>query len=352
MSSFGTTSRHAKSRLSDMVINEVSLVDAAANLRKFVLTKRNDDMNTQKMTLKLPAAAKQAMMDGIGQALDKATALASVVGDAETDDAAAVPEELNTALKQIGEMFNGMAAQYGGSAPATDAGAAQPPPAPASPGEAAPSPDMGKALDATAKGLPSECKDGSNFKQLLNDGDSFKTLLHKAVAAGHLEVAAWEKLDKAGRKIAGARFTKLTELHDTLGKLLNELAYDEAAEAKAGMEAEKAKTPPPPPPKKPAEAAPAAKGAEGTVAKSDGTALESEAVILMKGMKELIEAQGKQILAQGKELAAIGKAHGVTNAGSVEGEAAPEPSSNVQWASDMSAAVAKKHKANGATGRA
>jgi hypothetical protein len=359
--SLNDTIRRAKSVLSDMVINEVSMVDAAANLRKWVVTKNEDGkMNepAKKMTLKLPTAAKQALMDGLGQVIDKVTALASVVGDAETDDASAVPEELSTALKQVGEMISGMATQYAGAgtaaagadqAPAATSGApseAQPPP---NPNAGAPA---GKSADPTAKALPSERHDGDNIKTLLHDGDSFKTLLHKTVGAAHVELAAFERLDKAGRKMAGARYKKLADLHDNLGKLLNELAYDESAEASgaaaaAAGEAEKAKKPPPPPEKKPAaEGVPAAKNETAPVAKSDETAVAlAEAQATIKKMADALDTQGKRLAEVEKTAAAVSKVQGVSNAGSVDGPA-PTPSTSVQWAPDMSEAISKR-KANG-----
>ena len=95
-----TIQRRAKSRLVNMDIQEVSVVDKAANLREFVLLKRDTMTTTEKMTLKLPGDAKQGIIDGLAQALDKATALAAMVGDAEVADDATVPAELSAALTQ------------------------------------------------------------------------------------------------------------------------------------------------------------------------------------------------------------------------------------------------------------
>lgn len=321
--SLAESHRRAKARLEDMAINEVSLVDQAANLRKLVVTKRNDDMAnaTNKASLKLPSAAKQSMMDGIGQALDKLTALATMVGDAETDDAAAVPGELANALKQTGETLTGMAAQFAAAPPAEGA-----PPANAG-AEGAPPPPDTAGKSNTEKALPTPQKDPP-FKTEQHEGDSLKTLYHKTIAAAHNEVAEWGRLDKAGRKIKGERYKKLSDLHDNLGKLLNELAFDEAAEAAAADGAAKAK--------KPAEAE------EKAPAKKGETAPEpSEAVTLLREMKGLMETQGKRILAVEESVA---KGVVSSNAGHLD-DAPPPPKNVVQWSNDMSEAVAKRRQA-------
>jgi hypothetical protein len=314
-----------------MMVQEVSLVDAAANLRKFVVLKR-DGMTTdktEKMTLKLPSAAKQGIMDGIGQILDKLTALATMVGDAEEDDAAAVPEELGTALMQQAEMLEGMATQY---APAAAAGAegAEGNPSEATPPAAGGSPDMtggapataGKAANPTSKALPAELHDGDSLKQTLHDGDSLKTLLHKSIAAAHVEISGLDRLDKAGRKIAGARFKKLSDLHDTLGKLLNELAFDEAAEAAAG----------------------AGTGAEKGETKKDVSDLAT-VVKTAQETRETLTAKMAELEARVNKVAA---APASSNAGSLEGGGAA-PSDN-KWPLDMSESVRKKREARQASG--
>lgn len=300
-----------------MMVQEVSLVNQAANLRKFVLVKR-DDMTTPtqattKMTLKLPSAAQQGLMDGLAQVLDKLTALATMVGDAEKDDTASVPTELTTALNQVSEMIEGMSSQYG--APPPDETAA----APSAPGtEAAgtppatpPAPEAGKALDPAAKNLPPECKDGSSFKQELHDGDSLAQLLHKGIALAHTELAT---VDKAGRKMAGARYKKLSELHDSLGKLLNELAFDEASAAEAG------------------------KAGTEKIAKAD----ESQLTELVKRANETIETLKKRLGEVEGTVAQVAKSTVPSNGGPLEGSGAP---SEVKWGFDMSAEVAKKKAA-------
>ncbi len=226
-----TATRRAKARLTNMSINEVSVVDRAANETRFVLVKRDAMGNVQKMTLKLPTEAKQQIMDGLAKALDTITALATMVSDAEEDDTATIPAELASALSATGEQLTALASQY-----------AAPPPAAPTEGAAPPAPDAEKATpgaplpgqpaapvlpggtpDPLAKGLPTPLADGSNWAPQRDD--NFATLLRKAVAVAHIEIA---ELEKAGRKIKGDRYKKLTELHGTLGSLLNELAFDEA----------------------------------------------------------------------------------------------------------------------------
>lgn len=309
--------RRAKARLTDMMVQECSVVDAAANLRKFVLIKRDDtmgDTNVQKEALKLPSAAKQGIMDGLAQALDKLTALATLVGDAEVDDAAAVPPDLGAALNQTAELMEGMAAQYC-AAPPTDeappAGAEGEPPPPAAGAEGGVAPPAGKSVDGVevGKGLPSEQHDGESMKEQ-HDGDSLSQVMRKAVAAAHIELAS---LEKAGRKIATARYKKLSELHDTLGKLLNELAYDDAAEAA---------------------------GASASDAKKDAG---NEA--LKKAVEEGKAAQtalATKLAEQDKQIAVLSKQQGVSNSRPVEGGGAPPQA--VVWPFDMSAAL-KKNKA-------
>lgn len=357
MTELAATIRRAKARLADMTINEVSVVDKAANLRNFVLTKKDDAMpKTEKMTLKLPAAAQQALMDGLGQVIDKVTALASVVGDAEKDDTAAVPEELNTSLTQIAQMLTGMASQYGGAGSAAAgagsaaAGADTAPGGTNGPSEQQPpgnpngGADQGKSLDGTQKALPPEHKD-PGMKTELHDGDSLKTILRKAIAVAAAEVVAFEALEKAGRKMAGARYKKLAELHDNLGKLLNELAYDESAEAKgaAEAEAEKAKKPPVPPAK---EDAPAAKSEPSP----EVAALTKQVAELTEKLGAALAKSGEQetkIAKLGTELSAVSKVQGVSNAGPVDGPPTSTDGSKpaVVWPVDMSAHVAKKREA-------
>jgi hypothetical protein len=238
----------AKNRLTSMVVQEVSLVDRAANQEVFLLLKR-DNMATNVMKLKLPKAAKTSLMEGLAKVLDQVTGLATVIGDSEEDDTAAVPDDVYATLKGCSDHLATLANAGNGAAPPLDAppsdGAETEPPnqvtASAAPGTAPPATAPGALpgsaplavasppLDAAQKGgLPSEQRDSTNIAQPMREGDNLQSELRKCIALAHVELASYEK---AGRKIAAARYGKLRELHDNLGKLLNELAYDQANEA-------------------------------------------------------------------------------------------------------------------------
>jgi hypothetical protein len=340
--------RKATHELSEFDVQEVSLVDRAANKMRFAVTKRSGGMpgmkkmakadwvaraktlksaldaamlklrkadGVTKLDLSLPADAKEGLMTALAESLDKLSAIATMVGDAKVDDAAQPPADLGGALAQVCEMLEGAAVQFAGyteegagapgEKPAEGAGA-QPPPPPegagpppeqkryvgkaeldnltaatvtiqaaqtqlwsasdmmgkdpagaskklaqissmlesaagfmgAATGAMSPAPEGEAAKSAASKGLPPELGDGDSLKTELHDGDSLRTELHdgdslkselhKCVAVAHATAA---KLTKAGRKIAGARYEKLKTLHDTLGGLLNDLAYDEASGA-------------------------------------------------------------------------------------------------------------------------
>lgn len=281
------TSPRAKAKLADMMVGEVSLVDAAANLRKFVIQKRNSTMKLDKadLSLKLPPDAKRAIMEGLSQGLDKLTALATIVGDADEDETAAVPDELVSALEQCADIVDGLADQYQSAGAGADGEGGKPPvqgegqpatgpmsPPGEAPGNVGPS---GKALmkflgeyvpaakmayvaklleTATPGGKPPEklsapFAEGHNLtggtrevgmgtSDLPNgldhgiimaggDGSALGAEFRKSVGVANLELAAQEK---GGRKISSARYQKLQDLHGHLGKLLNELAYDKAAD--------------------------------------------------------------------------------------------------------------------------
>jgi hypothetical protein len=333
--------RTAKARLSEMITQEVSMVDAAANLRRFVVVKRNDTMSEQvaKVALRLPPEAKRGIMDGLATALDKLTALATVVGDAEEDAQVFVPPDLGDALRQCSELVAGLADQYA-AAPAP----AEPPPADAN----APAPDAGvppeigapapaePAMMGLGKALPPPEKDSLTLapeKDPLTMAPQTKSAIAEAFKACASEMA---ETMKAGRKIAGQRYKKLAELHDTLGKLLNELAYDDAADA-AGIAG--------------AEGAPAAKacatGGKDKTKKEDETPVAKAADPSVTQVLALAKAGAEAIAKQG-EAVAKSRTPETPRARSAEGGGAP---SAVRWPLDMSAALAKRKKAEGKAAR-
>lgn len=302
------------------------MVDSAANLRRFVIVKRDEGsvmsekQKTTKVALRLPTEAKQGIMDGLGQVLDKLTAIAGMVGEAEADDAATVPADLGMALTQCADLIKGLADQYAPAAPA-EGEQAPPPPDAAAPAEAAapPPPDMGKAASLAEKNLPPPRTDGSSMDPM-NDSLSMQPKL-AAIAGELMKVFGDEIVEaaKAGRKIAGSRYKKLSDLHVTLGTLLNELAYDEANE-KAEEKAAKA---------------PARKGDE-PVAKSSPDGKIDELLALAKSNQQRLEASEA-------EIRRINRTPDTPRGRQVEGGGAPP--STFQWPADMSAALAKRKAA-------
>ncbi len=328
-STFKDALRRAKARLSDMQTQEVSLVDAAANLRRYVIVKRDEGImseqnnRTVKVALRLPTEAKQGIMDGLGQALDKWTALASMVGEAEADDAATVPTDLGMALSQCGDLVKGLAEQYA-PAPAEAGEEAPPSDAPPPDGDQAP-PDVGKAApeDEAKKSLPAPVRNGDNMTP---QHDSLTMQPKMAALAGELMKAFGDEIvaaAKAGRKIAGSRYKKLSELHNTLGTLLNELAYDEAnekAEEKAARSSAR-------------KDAPVTKGTDGSNP-------------LLGKIDELLnqsKSNAERIAATEAAIAKINRTPDVPRGRQVEGGGAPP--SAFQWPADLSAALAEQKKA-------
>ncbi len=317
--------RKAKARLSDMVTQEVSAVDRAANLRRFVVVKRNatqetNDMatETKKLALRLPPAAKQAIMDSLAQSLDKLTAIASMVGESAEDEAATVPEDLGVALRQCAEVITGIADQYAPTA-ADDAVGSPPPPATPEAAAAPPDPLAANALEA-AKGLPAPQHDPLKLTPA-NDGLSLspKTMnavgmLSAAIGAEFVEAA------KAGRKIAGNRYKKLSDLHSSLGTLLNELAFDEATGA----------------------------GEETKAKKSLATSIAAASTESQKldELLKLAKANQTQLAAHDAQLAKMNRVPEAPRAQPIDGGGAPEV--RTKWPLDMSADLdARKKKAAG-----
>jgi hypothetical protein len=329
------TVRRAKARLSEIATQEVSMVDSGANKKRYLIVKRDDDMSNnqpvKKEGLRLPTEAKTGIMDGLAQSLDKLTALATMVGEAETDDTAAVPPDLGLALKQCAELIGGLADQY---APAEVA----PPEAAPPDAAAAPPPDAaaGKAADATdeekknapvAKELPPPQKD-PDMGTPQHEGDNMYPPQKKmvaaieAVAAAH-NFAMGEIVDcaKVGRKIAGGRYKKLAELHDSLGKLLNELSYDDAADAAKLND----------PPKVAAKKA-ASKDEKTEKSANDGR-LDELLALTKRNAVELAD--------QKQKIAKMAREPAESRVRENEGNGAP---TRVQWPTDMSADLAARRR--------
>lgn len=112
----GESLRAAKARLTDMDVQEVSIVDTAANLRRFVVMKGLGDMADIKIEkgMKLPGAARKTLMEGIAKELDRLTKLAEALGSSTIDDTATVPADVGKYLAGSALSMGGLAKQFGG----------------------------------------------------------------------------------------------------------------------------------------------------------------------------------------------------------------------------------------------
>lgn len=121
----------ATHRLEDMTTQEVSLVDRAANLRTF-LTLKSEDNNTMptedkseqnKSALVLPTQARDTLIEGVADALEKLTGVTQAIKESTTDDSAEVPSEMPQMIKEAGELLSKLAAKFmdGESAGSDDA---------------------------------------------------------------------------------------------------------------------------------------------------------------------------------------------------------------------------------------
>lgn len=109
----------ATHRLEDMTTQEVSLVDRAANLRTFLTLKSEDNgtmakkkTDTNKQALVLPTQAKEALVEGVADALEKLTGVTQAIKESTTDDAAEVPAELPQMIKEASELLSKVASKF------------------------------------------------------------------------------------------------------------------------------------------------------------------------------------------------------------------------------------------------
>jgi hypothetical protein len=114
----------ARYELRDMTTKEVSMVDLAANLRKFLITKR-DPMPTDidpnapapvatetKKAMALPGEARTALIDGVMDALEKLTGVTQALKEATIDDGVQVPDELPRMIKEASDGLAKIAGSY------------------------------------------------------------------------------------------------------------------------------------------------------------------------------------------------------------------------------------------------
>jgi len=238
-------------RLLGMVVQEVSLVDRAANKRKFLIMKRDpmatanvkkDDTagapampggDNQPSAEKLPAMqaqVKDALLAALTAAGEKLVNLATAVREADVSDAQVDPPVAASVTGEIGEiasMLQGLASQYGGAATAGDGKAAAPPAgAPAAP--------------AKASGLPGVSENGAQDEQGEQKRDAEAVAKALAVLKAHTQgkpmtlkaedaatvLKALEPLEKAGRKMAKERLERFRKAMDLLAGILKELSLD------------------------------------------------------------------------------------------------------------------------------
>jgi len=101
--------------LSDIVTQEVSMVDRAANLRRFLTIKRDDTMGVKKetsATMMLPAIARQTLIESVADAVEKLVGVTQALKDAEIDDTAEVPNELPIMLRETAKLLEGTAQKF------------------------------------------------------------------------------------------------------------------------------------------------------------------------------------------------------------------------------------------------
>lgn len=341
--------RPAKFRLTQMLTVAVGLVDRAANERTFLVVKRNSGMDTngtQATTkdqgtapvtnadpaapppaapaappdapaadaIKLPAAAKQALTDGLTAIFQKLAPIAELIQSAAVDEAAAVPPELCAALDEGADALDMLADQF---APTTAMDMAAPPaPAPA----AAPAPAPGATTEPAAKdetGAPAPAAD--------------------AVAKS---AEPTTPVQKAGRRIAKARLEQLQAAHDLHGKA-HELMGSIVKDLSSGT-APKAK--PPAPGATPAPAAePTTKDVGEAVTKAVEGAVEKALEPLLAPLGSLVETLKSS--AATTALERMRKAVGTGNAAPNDGPPPPPPAPKaVAWPLDLAAEVAAEQK--------
>jgi hypothetical protein len=338
-------------RLFGIFVKEVSLVDRAANKRKFLVTKRDPMPKanvTKAATPKTPAAktaapaavakgpeqgaaetagdtagqtpgggpdgagapaqsgapaegalpamqpqAKDQLLSAITGLASKLVDVADMVKDAPTDEKAtgpAVPESVLGSLKEIGTALQGMLAQYAGGGDASAEGAA--------PAEAA------KDLDGVTE----------------NGGVTAQgTQKAKDPEPGKDE----EAVEKAGRKMAKERLNRLSQILSALSGIYRELNADKTAKGATAPVTKNAKV----------EA-----GEVVELAKAD---LDTMLLTVDEAARriEAAEAQVKKLTADNAELR---KSVGAPNSvGPGEIAKARSSSATVAWPLDMNAPVKK-----------
>lgn len=108
----------ARFRLKDILVEEVSFVDRAANKRRFLVVKHGDSMAEQKESVakvELPKPVKSVMMRMLTEALERLVSVVNAVKDAEETDAeleTPVPAEIGNEIEWIANALLGCLEKY------------------------------------------------------------------------------------------------------------------------------------------------------------------------------------------------------------------------------------------------
>lgn len=318
-------------RLTDMEVEEVSLVDRAANMKRFIVVKQETPMpkeivpngkggftaaqqtaakgKTEKAALEVPPGFKEAA----GPLLDKAVAAietlqASLKGSTpaeitEDGDLPGVPAEFSSGCQKVVDLLGKLTTMWP-TAPAAD---------PDSDGDAA------GDNDADGDGAPTEMQMRLAEKAV---GDAANMLKRAGVA-------------KIGAKMSKDRYTRLQQAAQVLTNLIGELAPPAGAEAAPALG--KAKAPPMPP----------AKGKDDEEEKAKAKKYDEALVGIGQAISKIGTAIGgltAQVAQQAQAIATIQKSRGLpTSLLHVEENGAPAPvEENVSWPLDMNNHVTRK----------
>lgn len=238
-------------RLLGMVVGEVSLVDRAANKRKFLVVKRDGMATTvqkdqtaaapampggdnQPAPAKLPAMqaqVKDSLTAALTAACEKLVSLAQSIKEADVTDQQAdpaVPSSVTGEIGEIASMLAGISSQYGGTAAAPEGKAATP----TKGGDLAGITENGGAdqQGEQKRDAAAVTKAHALFTQVFAKGGPGKPITLKADDALVL-YKGLEVVSKAGRKMAKERLDRFRKAMDMLAGILKELASDKVRKA-------------------------------------------------------------------------------------------------------------------------
>lgn len=232
-------------RLLGMLVEEVSVVDAAANQRKFLVVKKDTMAQTRKDDTaaapampggspsttpeKLPAMqaqVKDALLSALTSAAEKLMSIATAVKEAETTDGEATPpvaESVTASLGELASMLAGLQSQYGGKATKEEA-----------------QPEPGTTVEPAKSDLSGVTENGAAGDQGAQKRDAMAKALDglrksngKDVTIKSADVMAILKgietmspVAKVGRKMAKERLERFRKAMDLLASIMKELMND------------------------------------------------------------------------------------------------------------------------------